>query len=71
MFERPSSSRSFPAKFPGICESCGEGFEVGEEVMFEGDDLVHANPDACLRFRDRPIQKPCSKCFLVHVGDCF
>jgi hypothetical protein len=77
MFDQPSriprgmTSRPFDARFPGLCEKCGEGFDIGESIMYEGEDLVHADPDACLLFRDRPIQKPCTKCFLVHAGDCF
>ena len=72
MFEQPSKSSSpFTARFPGICENCQESFEVGTEVMYDGSDLVHADDGDCLRFRDRPIQKPCSKCFLVHAGECF
>lgn len=65
------SSRPFEAKFPGVCENCGDGFEVGEEVMFEGSDLVHANTGECSRFQERPVRKPCGKCFLVHAGECF
>jgi hypothetical protein len=70
MFQRPVS-RQFTARFPGICENCQEGFEAGEEVMYEDSDLVHADPDGCLRFHDRPIQRPCPQCFLVHNGGCF
>lgn len=72
-FDQPTSRSSgwFAAKFPGICETCGEGFEQGWIVRYEGSDLVHADPDDCMQFKDRPIQKPCRKCFLVHSGECF
>lgn len=71
-FERASkTSRAFEAKFPGICEECQEGFERGEEVMYAGDDLVHANTDECVTFQERPAKKPCGKCRLMHAGDCF
>lgn len=71
-FQRPSNgSRSFAADFPGTCEDCQESFEAGTLLRYDGDDLVHADPDECLQFRDRPINKPCSKCFLVHAGECF
>lgn len=63
------SSRPFDASFPGICENCQEGFEAGAMVMYEDDDLVHADPDDCVR--NLPAGAPCPECFLVHAGDCF
>jgi hypothetical protein len=69
-FVQPNS-RSFEARYPGICETCGEDFEVGSSIMYDGDDLIHADNSECMAFRDRPIRKPCTTCFLVHAGECF
>lgn len=71
-FQQPfRNSAPFTAKYAGICGDCEEGFEAGTEVRYNDDNLVHADPDECLRFRDRPIQRPCTSCFLVHAGECF
>lgn len=66
-----TSSRPFEARFPGICENCGDGFETGDSIMYEGDDLVHADPDDCRPAPPVRAIAPCSSCFLVHAGDCF
>lgn len=72
MFASGGTSRSFTARFPGICENCGDGFEKGDDVMYDGDDLVHADPDDCVQLAStRSSDKVCGKCFLVHAGDCF
>lgn len=63
------SSRPFEARFPGICEKCQEGFEKGEQVMYEDDDLVHADPDDCTS--SGPEGVPCPECWMVHAGECF
>lgn len=65
-----SGSRSFTARFPGICEECQEGFEKGDEVRYDGDHLVHADPDDCEAARPAPTAAPCPECFMVHAGDC-
>jgi hypothetical protein len=63
------TSRTFEAKFPGLCEDCGGGFEAGDEVRYQGDDLVHADPDGCEAMK--PVTgAPCPECFMVHAGDC-
>lgn len=72
-FQQPSSggSRPFEARFPGICSACDAGFETGDLVRFDDDELVHANWDECFPASEKPGTKPCQKCFLVHAGDCF
>ena len=65
------NSRPFEARFPGICESCQEGFEKGEMVMYEDDSLVHADPDDCEAMpKHRRGEAVCPECFMVHAGDC-
>ena len=64
-------SRPFEAKFPGICEKCGDGFERGDLVMYEDDELAHADPDECIVLPAVPRNAPCPTCHLVHRGDCF
>lgn len=65
------SSRPFAARFPGICENCGDGFEKGDEVMYDDDELVHADPDDCVRVSDYKPPLACTECNLVHAGGCF
>lgn len=65
------SSRPFTARFPGICETCGDGFEQGEQVMYDGDDLVHADPDDCIAPITSRTEVSCKRCFVTHAGDCF
>ena len=64
------SSRPFEARFPGICEECQSGFEAGEQVRYEDDELVHADPDDCVAIT-RSTEVPCKRCFLTHAGDGF
>ena len=40
------TSRSFTARFAGTCAGCDEEFEAGTEVMYEEDQIVHADPSA-------------------------
>lgn len=61
---------TFPARFPGICEDCQEGFEPGTEVRYDDGNLVHADPDDCVSV-PQATNSPCTKCWLVHAGDCF
>ena len=63
------SSRTFTARFAGICAGCDEEFEAGSEVMYEEDQIVHADPSECIRIAQE--NAPCPECFLVHAGDCF
>lgn len=71
MFTR--GTRSFLAKFPGICDDCQDGFEREDEIAYNAaNQLVHADPDDCNRpASTRSSDKVCGKCFLVHAGDCF
>lgn len=64
------SSRPFESRFPGTCETCQEGFEKGEMVMYEDDSLVHADPDDCEAVKPVRAGAPCPECFMVHAGDC-
>ena len=36
---------SFPARYRGHCPRCDESIATGEDVTYEGDDLVHADCD--------------------------
>jgi hypothetical protein len=63
------TSRPFTAKFGGTCASCQDDIEAGDEVMFDDDELIHAD---CTEVPVRhTAMKVCQKCFLVHAGDCF
>lgn len=61
------SSRVFEARYHGVC-GCGEPIEPGDDVMYDGDELVHLS---CTPESQQPKKKPCKKCYLVHAGDCF
>lgn len=67
-FVRPSS-RTFEARYEGRCgNDCGYMIEPGDDVLYDGDELVHLS---CAPRSRRPQPKPCPNCFLVHAGECF
>ena len=41
------ASKVFTATFPGRCSECGEQIEVGDDVQYVDDELVHedCNPE--------------------------
>jgi len=41
------ASKVFTAAFPGTCEECGEPIEIGDDVQYVDDELVHedCNPE--------------------------
>lgn len=64
---------SFTAKYAGVCDSCEEGFDAGERVMFVGDGvLIHVGcVDSALRVRRRPpVEETCSVCWLIKPCGC-
>ena len=62
---------SFKAKFRGKCgnEDCEDGIQVGDEVTYEEDVLVHVR---CIYLVSVPSGIPvCPDCHLEHRGECF
>jgi hypothetical protein len=63
------TSRTFTAKYVGTCATCSDGFDVGDEVVFDDDELIHVE---CIEVpTGQTSMKVCQKCFLAHAGDCF
>ena len=59
---------SFEAKFTGRCSDCGERIQVGDQVTYADDELVHLEcdgPDAPAR-----IAEVCGKCWLTKPCEC-
>lgn len=67
---RGGSSGTFTANFPGECWQCEERIERGDQVRYQDDDVVHADCYADQESVPRQPVTPCSKCFLVHAGEC-
>lgn len=65
---------SWPAKYRGICDYCGEQINVGDEITWEDRDertIKHApqcpGSDATMI---NPGEQPCEKCWTIHAGEC-
>lgn len=69
---------TFEAKYAGVCAACGEHFQPGRLVRYVGTDLI---TDDCEGPTDVRAMGPveiaaarlaaCSRCYLVHAGDCW
>lgn len=62
---------SFVAKYRG---QCSEGDEIwpGEEVEYGTDKVLsHVSCDSTRPPLDSRNATKCSRCFLVHAGECF
>lgn len=60
---------TFRARYPGLCASCDERIEPGDEVVYVDDAVVHA---ACEAHRPAPERPPdiCPTCHLTRPCDC-
>lgn len=57
---------SFQSRYPGRCGSCDNRINVGDEVCYEEDELVH---DTCPD-ESGPIGEVCPECWCIHRGEC-
>lgn len=61
-------SRPFEARYGGRCAAdCGEPIREGDEVVYEDDELVHAD---CAGKPEPPAKPACPSCWTVHAGEC-
>ena len=61
-FARPPS-RAFEARYRGQCGNCGDYFEAGTLVKYDGDELIE---DQCEPDSPRADRPRCPVCFQVH-----
>lgn len=62
---------SFIAKFENDCDNCEEPVKVGEEakmINYDKGIIAHVK---CPTPTEPMIEVICSKCFLIHAGECF
>lgn len=54
---------SFEARYPGTCAAAGDPIKLGDPIVNTDDGYAH---DDCV-----VVEPPaCSKCWLVHAGEC-
>lgn len=60
---------AFIAQYYGTCAACWGSIRPGEEVVYNAaDELVHVE---CPEAVEGPSRPACSRCHLVHAGECF
>jgi hypothetical protein len=63
-------SRPFEARYGGRCAAdCGEPIREGDQVVYEDDELVHADCEG-KHEQQRPERPACTSCWTVHAGEC-
>jgi hypothetical protein len=66
------TSRPFTAQYRGRCYECPDPIEIGDEVVWAGDDTRMVAHVQCIRPREiGTVRPPCPACNLVHAGECF
>lgn len=59
---------TFQANYPGVCQECGEPFAENDWIKRHFDGYQHAS---CVDGRpDDTRDDACTKCFLIHAGEC-
>lgn len=59
---------SFEANYPGTCQECGGWFKVGDQIDRHIDGYQHTE---CVGSEpDYTRGDACTRCFLVHAGEC-
>lgn len=61
---------SFRARYAGQCPGCAEGIDVGDEITDADGYYAHlecSNEEP----KTETTQQACTKCWLVHNGECF
>lgn len=57
---------TFKAKYAGTCQDCGGSIEVGDEVVYAGTKVVHANDECGIQVaaRESPqTGRVCTSCW--------
>ena len=61
--------RVFQANWPGVCQECSDPIHVGDWIERHIDGYQHTDCRAATKEYTRA--DACTKCFLVHAGECF
>ena len=63
--------RAFTAKFEGHCLDCDGRINVGDQVQYDEDAVVHVDCDPIPDIdAPRRTERQCPQCWLVHAGEC-
>lgn len=60
---------SFPAKYPGVCNDCGEHVSVGELINYVSGSLTHESCGGS-SLDLRVNAEVCTECWLVKPCEC-
>jgi hypothetical protein len=58
--------RYFEAKYSGTCGRCEGRINVGDQVMYEDDVIVHIFCEET----ERPAREVCTSCFIEKPCEC-
>jgi hypothetical protein len=66
---------TFEAKYKGTCSDCHEPIEVGDQVVYVNDELVHVDCEGSaladvLNMRPRKKAAVCERCFMEKPCGC-
>lgn len=61
-------SSIFRAKYGGRCAAeCGEAIEVGDEVKYVDDQVVHLSCEVAFNLSDDQKSEICQQCWTAHA----
>jgi hypothetical protein len=77
LFDSPGNSRVFAANYRGLCATCDDTIYPGDDVCYQGNELVHAECRGPVDL-DRPVmrrpsstpEEVCPECSMIHRGEC-
>jgi hypothetical protein len=58
--------RTFDARYRGHCNTCDEPIEVGDQLRYEDDEVVHGTCKETVR----ALREVCSTCWLEKPCGC-
>jgi len=61
---------SFQANYPGDCQECGHRFKAGDWIDRHIDGYQHHDCKTAVK-HEYTRGDACTKCLLVHAGECF
>lgn len=63
--------KTFAAKYPGICATCGDRFRESDLIGYDADDEISCGECLSGRASRATEVDPCTECYLVHAGECW
>lgn len=62
------TARTFPARYPGTCQGCGDRIREGDPIGYSDDNEICCAD--CLNGTTAPVTPTCPDCHLQHAGEC-